>query len=240
MKEVTQTISGFIKEMVKMGVTCFPAADLAMALPAYTWDLEKANSFDYSKPSKKGVNPKTAFSATDQAMAILSSLAYMKGAEGEIKAMLFDASTMHPLLQKNAGAELAARGVKLSEASFAQLASYKSEKGKPCWFSAADEANKVVYVVIRGTDSINDILSDLNIQTADVSICGASAKVHSGKLSALRTNPSAMLFDALQTLASRFTETNEYISHSANAQSNRLLTPAFLVRHQRIRPLRPG
>ena len=107
--------------------------------------------------------------------------------EGEIKAMLFDGGSTHPLLQKNAGAALVARGITLSEASFAQLASYKSEKGKPCWFSAADEKNKVVYVVIRGTDSISDILSDLNIQTADVSICGASAKVHSGEQRSLRT-----------------------------------------------------
>ncbi len=55
MKDVVKTLTGLISEMQKMGVTCFPAGDLAMALPAYIWDLEHANPFDYSKPSKKGV-----------------------------------------------------------------------------------------------------------------------------------------------------------------------------------------
>ena len=35
MKDVVKTLTGLISEMQKMGVTCFPASDLAMALPAY-------------------------------------------------------------------------------------------------------------------------------------------------------------------------------------------------------------
>jgi hypothetical protein len=182
MKEVTQTISGLLKEITKMGVTCFPASDLAMALPAFIWDLETAQPFDYNKPSRKGANLKTNYSPKDQAMAILSSCAYMKGAEGKIKDGLFGAE-VNTFINKNAGAELVARGIKLSQASFAQLTPYQSAKGKPCWFSVADEENKVVYVVVRGTDSIADILSDLNIQTVEVSLCGATAIVHSGKSS---------------------------------------------------------
>jgi hypothetical protein len=179
MKEVTNTITGLLKEVQKMGVTCFPAADLALALPAYFWDLETAQPFDYSKPSRKGANLKVSYSPADQAMAILSSCAYMKGNEGKIKDALFG-TEVNTFINKNAGAELVKRGITLSEASFAQLTPYTSDKGKPCWFSVADEKNKVVYVVVRGTDSIADILSDLNIQTVDVSLSGEAAQVHSG------------------------------------------------------------
>lgn len=180
MQEVAKTLTGLINEMKKMGVTCFPASDLAMALPAYIWDLEQAKPFDYSKPTKKGVNPKVNYTPNDQAMAILASLAYKDGAKGEIKDLLFNGSSTYSLIGKNAGKELAAKGVTLSEASYAQLSSYTSDKGKPCWFSVADETKKVVYIVIRGTQDPADVLSDLNIQTKDVDICGHAAKVHSG------------------------------------------------------------
>ncbi len=193
MKEVAKTLTGLISEMQKMGVTCFPASDLAMALPAYIWDLEQAKPFDYSKPSKKGVHPKANYSQTDQAMGILASLAYMDGAKGQIKDLLFNSASTYSLISKNAGAELALKGVTLSEASFAQHATYASDKGKPCWFAVADETKKIVYVVIRGTQDPADVLSDLNIQTKDVSLCGEEAKVHSGECLPLHMHVYAII-----------------------------------------------
>jgi hypothetical protein len=164
-----------------MGVTCFPAANLAMALPAYIWDLEAAKQFDYSKPSKKGIQPKVDYSDNDKAMAILALLAYEDGAAGKIQELLFKGATSPTCLGvKNPGAELVQKGVTLSEASYAQTPSYESAKGKPCWFCVADEQKKVVYVVIRGTQNAGDILSDLNIQTKEIVVSGKSAKVHSG------------------------------------------------------------
>ena len=68
-------------------------------------------------------------------MAILASLAYMNGAQGDIKDLLFNSSSTYSLIGKNAGSELASKGVVLSQASYAQLPSYTSEKGKPCWYA---------------------------------------------------------------------------------------------------------
>ena len=79
LEDALKTLTGLIGEIQKMGVTCFPAANLAMALPAYIWDLEAAKQFDYSKPSKKGIQPKVDYSDNDKAMAILALLAYEDG-----------------------------------------------------------------------------------------------------------------------------------------------------------------
>jgi len=186
LQDAIKTIAGLIEEMKKMGVTCFPAADLAMALPAFIWDLEAKNQFDYSIPSKKGVQPKVDYSDTDKAMAILALLAYEDGAAGKIQQLLFKgASSPTSLGGRAPGPELVKRGVTLSEASYAQTPSYASAKGKPCWFCVADEEKKVVYVVIRGTQDAGDILSDLNIQTKEIVVSGKNEKVHSGANAAL-------------------------------------------------------
>jgi len=179
-KDVATTLGNLIVELDKMGIACFPAKDLAMALPAYLFEIARATPLDYSKPSRKGVATKVEHSPMDQAMAVLSSLAYLNGDEGQIQKMLFDSNTIHEFLGKNPGAALSARGITLSAASFAQIKPYKSDKGKPCWFSVADENKQVIYVVIRGTQDPADVLSDLNIQTKDVTILGQTAKVHSG------------------------------------------------------------
>ncbi len=120
------------------------------------------------------------YSQYDQALAILASLAYKNGAKNEIKDLIFNPVSTYDLIGKPVLSELAARGLTLAESSYAQLSTYTSEKGKPCWFSVADEQKKVVYVVIRGTQDPADVLSDLNIQTKDITICGHEAKVHSG------------------------------------------------------------
>ncbi len=120
------------------------------------------------------------YSQNDQALAILASLAYKNGAKNEIKDLIFSPVLVYDLISKPVFAELTTRGLTLAESSYAQQSTYTSEKGKPCWFSVADEQKKIVYVVIRGTQDPADVLSDLNIQTKDITICGHEAKVHSG------------------------------------------------------------
>ncbi len=185
--DAVKTVGSLIVEMYNMGITCFSssASELPMALPAFLFDVAledlTTKQFDYSKPSKKNVQPKVGFSPTDEAMAILSLIAYGDGAKGEIKNLLFK-KAVNPvyLLGKNPGDVLVTKGVNLSEASYHQTSSYVSAKGKPCWFCVADEQKKVVYVVIRGTEDAGDILSDLNIKLKDIVVSGQTAKVHSG------------------------------------------------------------
>ena len=178
---VVQTLTGFIGEMKKLEITCFPAGDLAMALPFFMADLVASPPIDYSKPSKKGKHPKVEYTPNHQAMAILADLAYLEGASGKIQPALFD--SLHKQTSMNGkcpSAELASRGVVLSKDSFAQHKTYEAGVGKPCWYSVADEQKKVIYVVVRGTVNINDMLSDINIQVESVELCGHPCKVHKG------------------------------------------------------------
>ncbi len=178
---VVKTLTGFIGELSKLEVTCFPAGELAMALPFFIMDLAASPPIDYSKPSKKGKHPKVEYTPHDQAMAILADLAYLKGANGEIQTALFDSSHKQASMDgKCPSAELASKGVVLSKDSFAQHKTYEAGIGKPCWYSVADEQKKVIYVVIRGTANVQDMLSDINIQVESVELCGHPCKVHKG------------------------------------------------------------
>lgn len=163
--------------MNKMGIKCFPAGELALALPAFFWDLEKSESpLDYSDDAVEDYTPH------DAAMAILADLAYLNGATGQIQSVLFDSSFKHKKINnKCPSAELAARNVELSQDSYAQHKTYQSQDGKPCWYSVADEQNEVVYVVIRGTQGFNDVLSDLNIRVQEIDLCGHRCQVHAGE-----------------------------------------------------------
>jgi hypothetical protein len=183
-KSAVKTLGKLSQEMDTMGIKCFPVVKLAMALPAYFWDLEKKEKklekrqespFDYSEEAK------VEYAGSDAAMAILADLAYLNGASGEIRSALFDSSFKHKHInEKCPSAELASRGIVLSENSYAQHKSYESQPGNPCWYSVADEDNEVVYVVVRGTSGAGDLLSDLKIQVQDIDLCGHPCKVHSG------------------------------------------------------------
>jgi hypothetical protein len=150
---------------------------LALALPVFFWDLEKSESpLDHSDDAVEDYTPH------DAAMAILADLAYLNGATGQIHSVLFDSSFKHKKIDnKCPSAELAARNVELSQDSYAQHKTYQSQDGKPCWYSVAEEQNEVVYVVIRGTQGFNDVLSDLNIRVQEIYLCGHRCQVHAGE-----------------------------------------------------------
>jgi hypothetical protein len=183
-KSAVKTLGKLSEEMDTMGIKCFPVVKLAMALPAYFWDLEKKEKkqekkqeshFDYSEEAK------VEYADSDAAMAILADLAYLKGADGKIQTALFDSShTQASMNGKCPSAELASKGVVLSKDSFAQHKTYEAGIGKPCWYSVADEQKQVVYVVVRGTANVQDMLSDINIQVESVELCGHPCKVHKG------------------------------------------------------------
>ena len=182
---VAETLTGLIVEMTKLEIRCFPAGELVAALPFFIADLVASPPIDYSKPSKKGKHPKVEYTPNDQAMAILADLAYLKGANGDIQTALFDNSHKQASMNgKCPSAELASKGVVLSKDSFAQHKTYEAGIGKPCWYSVADEQKKVIYVVVRGTVNVQDVLSDINIQVESVELCGHPCKVHKGAIAA--------------------------------------------------------